>query len=229
MAGNMKLTFISASVVIMLVILAGCLNTSGSEINSCINDEDSKAEKDCFMNLVCKNQDFNLCEDMPDDTNARQGNKGFCLAFVTSMTNDLGICRNQKNQYYANVCEIGYQRWGMAYDRSGIEEFKELKTEYGCIYETPEAEEPKEAVLTGKDKMNAELEGTMPYSEIIDYCEEEAINFAEEYNCFMIGARKVAKIDKNTALQYCENWGEDNGKDALYDMCLNIVEQSSQN
>ncbi|MBI2131183.1 hypothetical protein HYU10_05460 [Candidatus Woesearchaeota archaeon] len=138
----MRFAYISL-VLIGILVLAGCSNTNKSEINTCINDEDSKAEKDCFMELVCKNQDFNLCENLPEDTNARQGNKGFCLAFVTSMTHDLRICRNQENQYYADVCEMGYQRWGMAYDPSGIEEFEELRTKYGCVYEKKESEEPK--------------------------------------------------------------------------------------
>ena len=127
----MKSAFISI-ILIVVLILAGCSDIYKSEIDACINDEDNKAEKDCFMKLVCKNQDFNLCEKMPEDTNARQANKGFCLAFVASLTHDLSICRNQKNRYYANVCEIGYQRWGLGYDPLETEEFRELKTKYGC-------------------------------------------------------------------------------------------------
>jgi len=222
----MRLSYLSL-ILIGILILAGCSNTNKSEINTCINDEDSEAEKECFMKLVCKNQDFNLCEKMPDDTAARQGNKGFCLAFVTSLTHDLSICRNQKSQYYANVCEVGYQKWGMAYDPSSLEEFKELRTNYGCIFEKKEPDKPKEKVLTGKEKMAAELDSTMPYNKMIDYCEEESYNFAEKFNCFMIGVRKVMAEDEDKALSYCENWGEDNKKDGLYDRCLNIVKQSS--
>ncbi|MBI2653237.1 hypothetical protein HYX02_00350 [Candidatus Woesearchaeota archaeon] len=212
---------------VVTFILSGCSNTNKVEINSCTN-KDSEAEKDCFLKLVCKNKDFDLCERMPDDTNERQSNKAFCLSFVTSLTHDLNYCRKQKNSYYANACEMGYQRWIMSFEPEYLEEFKELKSKYGCEFEKKELEEqPKEKELTGFDKMEAEIKDSMSYKELINYCVEDKEQFYMGFNCFMIGVRKIMIKNKEQALQYCEKWGKDYQKDALYDMCLSIVNKET--
>jgi hypothetical protein len=126
--------------ILICIILFGCSNNTkiifnpniGSQSEDCLNPDDPDAEKDCFLSLICETKDFDICERMPVDTNDRQTNKGFCLAFVTSLTHDLSYCKDQENPFYANTCEMVYQRWMMSFEQAYENEFRDLREKYGC-------------------------------------------------------------------------------------------------
>jgi len=63
------------------------------------------------MGLVCKDQNFNACEHMPEDTPERTGNKLLCVSLVASLRHDLSQCKKQQNPFIANTCLYTYRRW----------------------------------------------------------------------------------------------------------------------
>ena len=107
-------------------------NLSKDEEFKCINDQDTDAERDCFMESVCKNQHFNICDIMPEDTPDRTGNKLLCASFVASLTHDPSYCKRHKNPFIANTCLYGYRRWTLDSEPDTKGEFNELKIKYGC-------------------------------------------------------------------------------------------------
>ncbi len=113
--------FIGLLLIVLFTI--GC--SSKASYDECLSD-DPIEERNCFTAIAYHNVDPKVCEAMPEEENAQQANKGFCLGFVASVTGDIRICRNQANSYYANVCEIVYDRFFMGYDPM----FEELKREY---------------------------------------------------------------------------------------------------
>jgi hypothetical protein len=128
-----KKTYIILSAIAILALSMTFLGSSLDKelIERCSND-DSSIERDCYMHELCLSKKEVICQSMPDATAAQQANKGYCFAFLVSMNHDLGICRDQSNKHYANICEQGYNRWVMNFDSSAISEFNQLKMEYGC-------------------------------------------------------------------------------------------------
>lgn len=111
---------------VLLISIIGC--TSQSQYDGC-KTGDYKEERDCYTALAFNKVDPKICEKMPEEVNERQANKAFCLGFVASATGDVRICRDQKNYYYQNACEIIYEKYFMGYDP----EFEELKNKYKSV------------------------------------------------------------------------------------------------